>query len=236
MIDTLRASIAFLVGQGGPVVTLLLVLSVFALALTLVKLHQFWRERVGSERRAKSALQYWLHGRFADAQRTVDNDRSAAGAVLAVAMRMSQTRAARQTIEEEMGRIALLRIHGLQRGFRALDAIAQIAPLLGLFGTVLGMIEAFQQLQGAGNAVDPSMLAGGIWVALLTTAVGLAVAMPVSLILTWFESKVENERVAIEAIAGEFLTRGESPAEDKTDGPSAREPVHHLPPERSHAY
>ncbi|MEX0957040.1 MAG: MotA/TolQ/ExbB proton channel family protein [Rhizobiaceae bacterium] len=234
MIDTLSASIGFLVGQGGPVVTLLLVLSVFALALSLVKLHQFWRERVGSERRAKSALHHWLHGRFADAQRAVDNDRSATGAVLGAAMRMSQAHATRQTIEEEMGRIALLRIHGLQRGFRALDAIAQIAPLLGLFGTVLGMIEAFRQLQGAGNAVDPSMLAGGIWVALLTTAVGLAVAMPVSLILTWFESRVENERVAIESIAGEFLTRGGGLAEDQA--PSAREPVHHLPLERSHAH
>jgi biopolymer transport protein ExbB len=236
MFDTLRASIGFLVGQGGPVVSLLLVLSVFALALTLVKLHQFWRERVGSERRAKSALHHWHHGRFADARRAVENDRSATGAVLAAAMRMSQARIARQAIEEEIGRIALLRIHGLQRGFRALDAIAQVAPLLGLFGTVLGMIEAFRQLQGAGNAVDPSMLAGGIWVALLTTAVGLAVAMPVSLVLTWFESRVENERVAIEAIAGEFLSRGATPAEDRAEGPSAREPVTHLPLERSHAH
>ena len=235
MIDTLRASIGFLVGQGGPVVSLLLVLSVFALALTLVKLHQFWRERVGSERRAKSALHHWHHGRFTDAQSAVDNDRSATGAVLGAAMRMSRAHAPRQTIEEEVGRIALLRIHSLQRGFRALDAIAQIAPLLGLFGTVLGMIEAFRQLQGAGNAVDPSMLAGGIWVALLTTAVGLAVAIPVSLILTWFESRVENERIAIEAIAGEFLTR-DGLADDTADAPSAREPVTHLPLERSHAH
>ena len=64
---------------------------------------------------------------------------------------------------------------------------------MGLFGTVLGMITAFKDLQSAGNAVDPSILAGGIWVALLTTAVGLAVAMPVSVILTWFETRVENE-------------------------------------------
>ncbi len=208
MAETLRDSISFLVGLGGPVVTLLLVLSVFALALTLLKLHQFWRERVGSDRRARAALHDWAHGRFADALRTAENDRSAAGAVLAAAMRMIQARAPRQTVEDEIGRIALLRIHGLQRGFRALDAIAQIAPLLGLFGTVLGMIEAFRQLQSAGNAVDPSMLAGGIWVALLTTAVGLAVAMPVSLVLTWFESRVENERVAIETMATEFLNRG----------------------------
>lgn len=205
MIDTLRDSVVFLIGLGGPVVALLLVLSVLALAVTLLKLHQFWREKVGAHMLARAALQSWHRGRFADALRAVEDDRSAVGAVLATAMDMTQARVDRQAIEEELGRIALVRIHGLQRGLKALDAIAQIAPLLGLFGTVLGMIEAFRQLQGAGNAVDPSMLAGGIWVALLTTAVGLAVAMPVSLVLTWFETRVENERVAIEAMAAEFL-------------------------------
>ena len=83
----------------------------------------------------------------------------------------------------------------LESGFRLLDSVAQLAPLLGLFGTVLGMIEAFQSLQQAGAQVDPSLLAGGIWVALLTTAVGLAVAMPTALVLSWFEARMDAERV-----------------------------------------
>ena len=57
------------------------------------------------------------------------------------------------------------------------------------------MIEAFQAMQGAGTSVDPSVLAGGIWVALLTTAVGLAVAIPTGLMLTWFEARVAVERL-----------------------------------------
>lgn len=69
------------------------------------------------------------------------------------------------------------------------------APLLGLFGTVLGMISAFQALQEAGSQVDPSILAGGIWVALLTTAVGLAVAMPTSVVLSWLEARMDADRV-----------------------------------------
>jgi biopolymer transport protein ExbB len=60
------------------------------------------------------------------------------------------------------------------------------------------MIEAFQALQDAGSSVDPSLLAGGIWVALLTTAVGLAVAMPTSVILSWFEARMTAERVFTE--------------------------------------
>lgn len=234
MIDTLRNSVVFLIGLGGPVVALLLVLSVLALAVTLLKLHQFWREKVGAHKPARAALRNWHRGRFADALRAVEDDRSAVGAVLATAMDMTQARLDRQAIEDELGRIALVRIHGLQRGLKALDAIAQIAPLLGLFGTVLGMIEAFRQLQGAGNAVDPSMLAGGIWVALLTTAVGLAVAMPVSLILTWFETRVENERVAIEAMAAEFLgSRTRRQAQDAGEHSEAPVP---LAVEESHAH
>jgi biopolymer transport protein ExbB len=89
---------------------------------------------------------------------------------------------------------------------RLLDAIAQTAPLLGLFGTVLGMIEAFQTLQSAGATVDPSQLAGGIWVALLTTALGLGIAMPVSLFLSWVEGRIAREtQIAaqmVEALCG----------------------------------
>ena len=82
----------------------------------------------------------------------------------------------------------------LERGLRSSENVAQLAPLLGLFGTVLGMIQAFQALQEAGSQVDPSILAGGIWVALMTTAAGLAVAMPASLIHSWLEARMDEER------------------------------------------
>lgn len=79
-------------------------------------------------------------------------------------------------------------------GLRLLDVIAQIAPLLGLFGTVLGMIDAFRTLQDAGGTADPAVLAGGIWVALVTTAAGLIVAMPTSMALTWFDARLDRHR------------------------------------------
>ncbi|WP_011580777.1 MULTISPECIES: MotA/TolQ/ExbB proton channel family protein [Chelativorans] len=200
-------SIASLLELGGIVVALILVLSIFAVAIILLKFAQFWRERVGRHRGAERALHAWFHAGHGEARRMVEGDRSPAGEALAASMRLAAMRnVPKDAIEDEVARIALSRLHDLQRGFRALDAIAQISPLLGLFGTVLGMIEAFRQLQNAGNAVDPSMLAGGIWVALLTTAAGLAVAMPVSLLLTWFETRVENERVAIETMTSAVLS------------------------------
>jgi biopolymer transport protein ExbB len=75
---------------------------------------------------------------------------------------------------------------------RPLEVIANLSPLLGLMGTVLGMISAFQNMEGAGNQVDPSVLSGGIWQALLTTAVGLAVAIPVVAAYNWLDRKVER--------------------------------------------
>ena len=83
-------------------------------------------------------------------------------------------------------------LQNMRAWFRPLEVIASLAPLLGLFGTVLGMITAFQQLESAGNQVNPAILSGGIWVALLTTAVGLAVAMPVVVILNWLERRVDR--------------------------------------------
>lgn len=197
-----------LIDLGGPVVAILLGISVVALALILLKFAQFAWQRVGRRRRQDKAYFLWAHGSPAEALSLLDGDRSALADVMSIAIRLgSDASIPKDVVEEEAGRVALARLYGLQRGFRALDAIVQVAPLLGLFGTVLGMIEAFRTLQGAGNAVDPSILAGGIWVALLTTAVGLAVAMPVSLVLTWFESRVENERVAIETMATKLLSQ-----------------------------
>ena len=81
-----------------------------------------------------------------------------------------------------------------------------MAPLLGLFGTVLGMIEAFKAMEVAGAQVDPAVLSGGIWQALLTTAVGLGVAIPVSLIHSMLERQGELETQALQDDLGQVFT------------------------------
>ena len=94
-------------------------------------------------------------------------------------------------LKTEAIRKARKSIAPLGKQLRTLEVIATIAPLLGLFGTVLGMIEAFKAMEAAGSQVDPAVLSGGIWQALLTTAAGLAVAIPVSMVHSWFERKLE---------------------------------------------
>lgn len=107
--------------------------------------------------------------------------------------------------KEEATRLAKRYLAKANSGLRVLELIATIAPLLGLLGTVLGMIAAFQALQESGSRADPAILAGGIWEALLTTAAGMAVAIPASITLTWFESVVDCIRRDFEDIASQVF-------------------------------
>lgn len=83
-------------------------------------------------------------------------------------------------------------VEALEKHLRGLSVIAQSAPLLGLLGTVLGMIEAFIRIEEVGGQVNVSTLAGGIWEALLTTAFGLIVAIPSLFAYHFFETKVDR--------------------------------------------
>jgi len=176
---------------GGPVVAMLLIMSVLTFAVTLYKIWQFSASGVGRHRVLSEALTLWDEGRRQAARVRLKASRSYLVPLVCKAMDTSDMLGLEARLDAE----ASVELAGLERGFRLLDTIAQLAPLLGLFGTVLGMIEAFQGLQAGGSSVDPSLLAGGIWVALLTTAVGLAVAMPTSMILAWLESRTSRERV-----------------------------------------
>jgi biopolymer transport protein ExbB len=80
-----------------------------------------------------------------------------------------------------------------ERRLPILSSIAAAAPLFGLFGTVLGMIEVFQKLAALGGRADVALLSGGIWVALLTTAFGLLIAIP-SLLAHHYYSRLAGGR------------------------------------------
>ena len=191
MITPARDRILGLLELGGPVVALLLALSVIALPVAIWKAIIFMMEGVG-----RGADHGFVKTILIDLRTPcghVDVARAEATAQLDAAF------------------------GEMSRGLRVLDLTAQLAPLLGLFGTVLGMIKAFQSLQAAGTQVDPSILAGGIWVALLTTAVGLVVAMPTALALAWLEGRMDAERVVAET----FIETALSPQGARQPAPGA---------------
>lgn len=84
-----------------------------------------------------------------------------------------------------------------RQSLRPLEIVSAIAPLVGLLGTVLGMIEAFSALSEVKGQIDPAILAGGIWQALLTTAAGLMVAIPALVAWHFFDNKLEKYIAAV---------------------------------------
>ncbi|MCI4665681.1 MAG: MotA/TolQ/ExbB proton channel family protein [Neomegalonema sp.] len=210
VIEAAFTEVAGFLNKGGPVGWALGALSVAALAIILWKTWRFLMLGVWRSRRARRALALWRSGGRQEAALAAAQGDGVIDRVVATAMRES-LRGPMATAREEVERVGRASLAELRVGLRGLETIATIAPLLGLLGTVLGMIAAFQALQAAGGRADPSTLAGGIWEAMLTTAAGMAVAIPTGLALNWCESVVERARLRIEDAATQVFTATEQP-------------------------
>jgi len=97
----------------------------------------------------------------------------------------------RRSREEALKRTGSQQIESMENRFKVLSAISHISPLLGILGTVTGIISAFAMISKLGGQVDVTALAGGIWEAMITTAAGLIVAIPAQLAFLSFERIVE---------------------------------------------
>jgi biopolymer transport protein ExbB len=129
-------------------------------------------------------------------------------------------------VEEKLAVNGREEIQGLRKNLRGLEVIATISPLMGLLGTVMGMVKAFNKVAQYKGQVDPSLLAGGIWEALLTTAAGLAIAIPIVIMLNYFERKVESITILLEKY-GQYLIHHlheEQSESTKGNSPSAGKP------------
>ena len=196
---------------GGPVLWVLLGLSVTALGIILLKCWQFATLRPERDDDVREGLLRWRQGRFDDAEAALVDGRPI-GDVVGAAMRgLRAGGIGGELLREEVERVALLRLNNLRALLPPLEGIAILSPLLGLLGTVLGMILAFQRMEAAGPQVDPSVLSSGIWRALLTTALGLGVAVPVTAVHGWLERKVERVATRMnDAVTQVFTTRSAS--------------------------
>ncbi len=198
-----------LIAAGGPIVAVLLVLSLFVMTLVLIKAGQFLRCRVlfsSPEGFTKSFIGHWRANEFETARRELNGRRHPQALLLSHAAKMIVTEQLSGTaLQDELHRYGAALIAKLRSHLRPIEVIATVAPLIGLLGTVAGMIEAFQAMEAAGKQVDPSVLSGGIWQALLTTAIGLIVAIPASMMHSWFERKVETCSQAMADSMGRLL-------------------------------
>jgi biopolymer transport protein ExbB len=189
--------VELLVSKGGPVALILLTLSVYGVAILLLKLYHFQSRGVlwGSRKLVDRTIRMIERGQLEPALTALSKRRrNPLAAVMVKSIKLRSGAEMSAAAKEELESEGRLQLEQLSSYIRGLDAVAHLSPLLGLLGTVLGMIQAFMQLEAAGVRIDVTMLAGGIWEALITTAFGLAVAIPALAAVNWLEGIVERVR------------------------------------------
>ena len=128
-----------------------------------------------------------------------------AAAILLVGLRRIQLKRMNEgELEKAVATVGTIELGFLERGLVILATIANVAPLMGFLGTVIGMVLAFAAIEEAGN-VDPALVAGGIKVALLTTAAGLVIAIPVNIGYNFFVTRIDQLIVDMEQGAQKII-------------------------------
>ena len=184
-----------IIQSGGWMMVPIIIASVLALAITV---ERFWTLRPGkiAPPDLLSQVWGWMKNKQLDSAkiRTL-KDSSPLGNVLAAGL--INSRHGRQIMKESIEEVASHEIHEMERYLNALGTIAAVAPLMGLLGTVIGMIKVFAEImaQGTGQA---NLLAGGISEALITTAAGLVIAIPALICHRMLQRRVDEIVVYME--------------------------------------
>lgn len=184
-----------LIKAGGWVMWPILLCSVIALAIIVERFWSLQRKRT-APRNLVNQIWQWARDGELDAERVRELRRnSPLGRILAAGLvnRRHEREVMKEAIEEVGRHVA----HELERFLNALGTIASISPLLGLLGTVLGMIKVFTVITTEGVG-DASVLASGIAEALITTAAGLIVAIPTLLFYRYFRGRVDELVITME--------------------------------------
>jgi biopolymer transport protein ExbB len=187
-----------LLAAGGWVMPVIVLCSVIALGISIERSVALNPDRIAPPHLLANVWKQLKAGEL-DAQRLKAlRHRSPLGAILAAGLaNRSQGRdVMKESIQEAAGHV----VHDLERYLNTLGTVAAVAPLLGLLGTVVGMIRVFTEItvQGTGNA---NALAGGISEALITTAAGLVVAIPALVMHRYFTGKIDTIVVGLEQVS-----------------------------------
>ncbi len=185
--------------KGGPLMWPILLCSIIAMAIFIERMIVLFKAKKYA-RTPIEAYQTHRRSRISDTQ-----SYKAVGIVHDLMESIGGTFAAREDAERVLIRQATLYIRSLEERLNWLAIIGAIAPLLGLLGTVTGMIKVFMGIQSMQGQINPSALAGGIWEALITTAAGLIVAIPTIIAYHFFEDRIDDLTGEIKDLIGSLL-------------------------------
>ena len=189
--------------KGGVLVIPILFCSVVALAIFLERTIRFTRMRNRGRGLEKKVVDRLKDNEDQKAQELASASNSPMGRVLSQALEVKDQD--RETLETVIVHASEEEVRGLSRYLQALATIGNITPLLGLLGTVMGMIKAFMVIQEMGGKVNAVVLAGGIWEAMMTTALGLSVALPTMVAHSYLLSRVDKYEAWLQDGAVTFL-------------------------------
>lgn len=198
--------------DGGLLMLPIIACSIFALGIIVERFLNLREDKILPENDAKEL--YLMVQRREINERRVSEiaDASPLGSIMMTGLMHSNK--PRHILKEHMEETGRFVAHSMERYLNALGTIAAITPLLGLLGTVIGMIEVFSVItaNGAGNS---ELLAGGISKALITTATGIAVAVPSLFFHRYFRARVDALTVSLEQEASRFADELNLPPRDQ---------------------
>lgn len=191
---------------GGPIMWPILICSVFSVAIFLDKLWYLHRIKIDTKEFLNLILEKLKRHQVKEAIEICDStDNPLATLLKAGILKFDRTR---QQIKEAIEDASLYVIPKLEKNLSILATLAHISPLLGLLGTVTGMVRCFQVIQAKAtsfNPVSPGDLAGGIWEALLTTVAGLCVAIPTYVAYNYLVNRISNFILEMEKASTELV-------------------------------
>ena len=184
-----------LLAKGGILVGPILICSVVALAIFLERTIRFARVSLKGSGLSEKIIRLIKEGQDEMALETAKRSDSPFGHVLAGALEVRGQD--RNLVETVIAHTIDEAVRSVSRNLQTLVTIGNITPMLGLLGTVTGMIKSFMVIQEMGGNVNAAVLAGGIWEAMLTTALGLAVALPTMVAHSYLDSRVDRFEVQL---------------------------------------
>ncbi len=191
-------SLLTLFADGGLMMYPLVICSLIGLGVIIAKAWTLWVAHRSASNVIGAVEEAARDGRVDEAAAIAASTPGPAAAILLAGMRrIRNLRLNRGELEQVISTTGAIELSFLERGLVILATIANVAPLMGFLGTVAGMILAFDSIAAAGD-VDPATVAGGIKVALLTTAAGLTIAIPVNIGYNYFVSRIDKLIVDME--------------------------------------
>jgi len=189
--------------KGGFIMIFLALCSIIALAILFERLIALRKIKINTRTFVLQVKNMLLRNRVDDA---IDLAKATPGPIAKITIAgLAKHNRPREEIKDAIEAAAQSEVYHLERNLGVLGTIAAIAPLIGFLGTVTGMIKAFMQVQSLGGAVDASVLAGGIWEALITTAAGLSVGIPALIFYNWLQAKVEHHVFEMQESSNELM-------------------------------